>query len=94
MKGELPIPSMASEDSASLELARIWTAFGDQHVSIATEVWEDPAAWGIMLADMARHIANAYVESEGMDYDAALRRVKEGFDAEWYSPTDEPRSSP
>jgi len=87
--GELPIPSQAVESESAFELLRVWVADGDQHVSMATEVWEDPAAWGIMLADLARHVANSYAQTEGKKKPDVLERIREGFDAEWSSPTDE-----
>jgi len=90
--GELPIPPKAVGSGSAFELVRIWVADRGQHVSVATGVWEDPAAWGIMLVDLARHIANAYAESEGMRQPDVLERIKEGFDAEWSAPTDEPSS--
>lgn len=83
-------PPQAVESSSAFELVRVWVADGGQHVSVATGVWEDPAAWGIMLVDLARHIANAYAETKGVRQAAILERIKEGFDAEWSAPTDEP----
>jgi hypothetical protein len=81
----LPIPAPALADPAAVELARVWVAGGDQHVSLAVGVWEDPAAWGIMLVDLARHVAQAYAQDQGGDVDQILSRVREGFDAEWPS---------
>ena len=89
-QNELPIPPAAQKDKKAIELARIWAAKGKQHAVLATKVWDDPAAWGTMLVDLAKHIANAYAQDEDMDYDEVLLRVKEGFDAEWESATDEP----
>lgn len=88
--GELPIPPQAVKSGPSFELVRVWVADGDQHVSVATNVWEDPAAWGIMMVDLARHVANAYARTHGMRQLDVLERIKEGFDAEWREPTDEP----
>lgn len=87
--GELPIPLKAIESESAFELARVWVADGGQHVSVATGVWEDPAAWGIMLVDLAQHIANAYSRTQGIKQSDVLGRIKEGFDAEWSAPTDE-----
>ena len=72
-----------------MEILRVWIAGGAQHVSLKTRVWEDPAAWGIMLVDLAKHVAIAYA-ADGMDKAEALRRVYQGFQAEMESPTDEP----
>jgi hypothetical protein len=55
-----------------------------------TATWKDPAAWGIMLVDLAKHIASAYEQSGGLNQAAALSRIKQGFDTEWESPTDRP----
>ncbi|MBX3193399.1 MAG: DUF5076 domain-containing protein [Labilithrix sp.] len=84
---ELPIPHGAAMNDDSFELARVWMAAGNQHVSLATGVWEDPAAWGIMLVDLARHLAATY-EASGMSREAALERIRAGLDAEWSSATD------
>lgn len=86
----LLIPPAAESDPKSVEIARIWAAGGKQHVSMKTGLWKDPASWGLMLVDLARHVANAYTQSDGRDRDDVLRRIKEGFDAEWDHPTDRP----
>ena len=87
----LSIPPAAQRDKASFEVLRVWIAEQGQHVSIRSGAWEDPFAWGIVLADLARHIANAHqLQNEGIDTDAFLERLLEGFHAEIDNPTDEP----
>ncbi len=86
----LPIPPDAAQDVQAIELVRAWASKGKQHVSLATGLWDDPASWGIMLVDLAKHIAIAYNQSEGMSQQDVLNRIKEGFDAEWGDPTDVP----
>ena len=45
---------------------------------------------GIVLADLARHIAHAHeLQNEGVDTNAFLQRLLEGFQAEIDNPTDE-----
>lgn len=87
MKYELEVPPKVVSAERAYELVRIWAADGAQHVSIATEIWEDPAAWGIALADLARHLANAYQLSRDLPKEQALARIREGFDTEWGTPT-------
>ncbi|HUG92542.1 MAG TPA: DUF5076 domain-containing protein [Planctomycetaceae bacterium] len=87
---QLPIPPSAARDVKAVELARVWAAHGKQYVSLTSGLWDDPASWGIMLVDLAKHIANAYEQVNGKDRHDVLRRLKEGFDAEWSSETDEP----
>jgi hypothetical protein len=87
---ELPIPPAAERDTNAMELARVWAAGGRQHVTLATGLWNDPASWGIMLVDLARHIAAAYQRTQELDLNETLNRVKGGFDAEWKSATEKP----
>ena len=87
----LSIPPVAQRDKASFEVMRVWIAEQGQHVSIRSGAWEDPFAWGIVLADLARHIALAHeMQDESVDKDAFLERLLEGFNAEIDNPTDEP----
>ena len=84
-------PPAATRDKASFELLRVWVAEQGQHVSLRSGTWEDPFAWGIVLADLARHIVNAEaMHRKDLDKDAFLERILEGFHAEIESPTDEP----
>lgn len=90
---ELPIPSAARSDSSSRELARVWAASGEQFVSLDVSCWQDPGAWGLLLVDLARHVANAYGQTEGRNASDVLSRIREAFEAEWQTPTDFPRGS-
>ena len=63
----------------------------DQHISLRVGVWKDPEAWGMMLADLARHISAAFEQAEKRDPVEMLARIKAGFDAEMDSPTDDVR---
>jgi len=87
MRKSLPIPEAAAVDEDAIELVRVWAASGKLHISIATSVWEDPAAWGIVLVDLANHAAKAYELEGSADYQQTLSRIKNGFDAEWGSST-------
>jgi hypothetical protein len=86
---ELKIPDAAKADSKSVEILRIWLSDGSQPVSLKTGVRNDPAAWGLLLADLAQHVANFYAAA-GKDREATLQRVLDGFRMERESPTDEP----
>jgi hypothetical protein len=89
----LEIPPAAAGDKAAFEILRVWVAQQGQHVSLRSGAWEDPFAWGIVLADLARHIAHAHGLQPGkkpIDPEAFLERILEGFQAEIENPTDEP----
>lgn len=85
---QLAVPPQVQMDPKAIELLRIWAAGGAQHISINATVWQDPANWGIMLVDLARHISNAYEKAGEHTKSDALNRLREGFDAEWTSPTE------
>jgi hypothetical protein len=89
-RDELIIPAAAKKDEKSFEIVRVWVAGNAQHVSLLTRVWDDPGAWGIMLADLARHIVNSYEEEGASNRTSILQRIKAAFDAETQSPTDVP----
>jgi Domain of unknown function (DUF5076) len=89
-KDEMVPPPAAVDDVRSFEIARLWVANDAQHVALRTDVWPDPAAWGIMLADLARHVAIAYHRRTDQDPGDVLERVLAGFRAELEAPTDEP----
>src|SRR5262245_31482997 len=87
---ELPPPPIAKSNSNAVEVLRAWAAPGaPQHVTLHT-TWKDPGAWGLMLVDIANHAANAYAK-EGHNRDEVLGRIRELWDAEWSSSTDNPK---
>ena len=87
-KGELAIPPIAKSDTRAIELVRVWVAAGSQHVTLRAQAWSDPAAWGIALVDLARHVARAFEEVQGRPSRETLQRIRAGFEAEWDEPTD------
>jgi hypothetical protein len=86
---ELTIPPQAAVDEEAREVLRFWSARGRLHVTVRADAYRDPAAWGIVLADLARHVANAYA-LEGHARADALARFRAGFDAEWGFSTNDP----
>jgi hypothetical protein len=81
-KDEMTPPPAAVDDAKSFEIARLWVASEAQHVALRTDVWPDPAAWGIVLADLARHVAVAYQRQGELDAEDVLERVLAGFHME------------
>ena len=65
----LGIPPAALRDTDSLELARVWIAQQGLHCSLKVGLYagdgvsREMTAWGIILADLAGHVAEALVES-------------------------------
>jgi len=88
-ENELSIPPRVAADDEAREVLRFWSARGRLHVTVRADAYRDPAAWGIVLADLARHVSNAYA-LEGHARADALARFRAGFDAEWGFSTADP----
>ena len=88
---ELDIPPKAKADTDSQEVLRVWIADGNSHVCLLHDICEDPGAWGLILVDIARHVANAYDHEGTKHFNEVLNRIKWGFDTEWNNPTDTPK---
>jgi hypothetical protein len=87
MANELVIPPRAVSDPESFEILRVWAADGEQHVSMRTELQGGPEDWGFLLAQLARHMANAYHIQQRLDRSKALAKIRVGFDKEWERPS-------
>jgi cell division protein FtsL len=92
-KNSLATPELAKEEG-SAEILRMWVRkdWSRLQVSLATH-HDDPAVWGIALADAMRHVAKAYALNGARSENDALVRMKQTFDAEWNAPTDLPEGS-
>ncbi|HWX23200.1 MAG TPA: DUF5076 domain-containing protein [Candidatus Binatia bacterium] len=89
-KDECIIPEEALTDPNSRELLRAWVANEALHVSLfIPDEWEDPGHWGVALADVTRHLADAYHKSQGVDPKQTIRRIQEMIAAELAAPTDD-----
>ena len=64
-------------------------ASGQAQEVVLKTTWQDAGAWGLMLAEFARHAANAY-EGEGHNRSEVLARIRQLFGEEFADPTDEP----
>lgn len=79
---ELQPPPIATSSSKAVEVLRVWAAPGLPHQLTICRVWNDPGAWGLLLADIARHVAAAYT-CEGLSAAETLARIKQFMNAEF-----------
>jgi hypothetical protein len=86
---ELPVPDEADDAGEAHELVRGWLIDNRLVCSLFPSAFEDPAVWGVLLADIAHHIANALAEVEGADRAAVLGAIGRAWETEMRSPTDE-----
>lgn len=78
----LRIPAAAERDPKAFELVRAWVAEGDLHVSLQMGGWDDPTAWGVVLADLVRHVARFYAEQKRMNPEQTMARVRAAMESE------------
>jgi hypothetical protein len=85
---ELPVPFDANMFGGK-EIARAFVVNGDLHVTL-DNAFEDSAVWGVMLADIARHIVTMRERETGEKRDKILGDIRQSLDAEWSSAADGP----
>jgi hypothetical protein len=89
---ELQVPPNVISDHNARELIRAWAAHGGLVCSLNPTAWPEdqaPIAWGILLSDIARHVADALHQSDGLEKAEVLARIRSVFDAELDRPTAE-----
>jgi hypothetical protein len=84
-------PEESGPADARLLLAALQHAEGGVEMVISMDAWPDSSAWGIFLADLARHIGDAYEQAQGIPTARTLARVLELFQKEMAHPTDQTR---
>jgi hypothetical protein len=89
---ELPVPPNVASDAKAVELIRAWGSGGGLVCSLNPGAWpqdQAPIAWGILLSDVARHVADALQQSYGLEKSEVLARMRSVFDTELDRPTAE-----
>ena len=87
---DLLVPTEVSRDPKAVEVIRAWVANEGLVCALRPTTWADSGAWGIVLADAARHVANALRDETGDDPAATVVKIREMFNRELAEPTDEP----
>src|SRR5215470_6853443 len=88
----LVIPPAAQRDEDSIQMLSAWIAENQLHCTLNVGMWEangksEARSWGIMLADVIRHLANAIGEKHGVATDVTIREVSVALEAELADPT-------
>lgn len=84
---ELDVPPETEGDPRATEMIRVWLAHNQLHVSLLLGMWEDAEdsqidereAWGHLLADVARHIANGLEQSHGWSQQSTIAWIRQEF---------------
>jgi len=84
---ELPRPDEIYGDEHATEMVRAWIADGDLRVSLLLGMWADASdsdvderyAWGELLGDLVRHIANGLRQSHDWPEAVTIASIRAGF---------------
>jgi Domain of unknown function (DUF5076) len=87
---DLGVPSEVVSDAKAREVLRAWVANEGLVCALRPETWPDVVAWGIVLADVTRHVANAVRDLRGDDPAATVAKIREIYNSELTDPTAEP----
>lgn len=91
---ELPVPPDAGAATEARELLRAWLIDDTLQCSLHPDVFEEPATWGAVLADLARYVARALHEDDPGAAPATLRQIRDAFAAELRGGEGEEEHSP
>jgi hypothetical protein len=92
-KRQRPIPEAALRDDGSVEILRVWIAEQGLHCSLKIGMYHEstqipePKAWGVILADVARHVSNALAAAYAIDATATLVAIQDSMVEELSDPT-------
>ncbi|HUD88690.1 MAG TPA: DUF5076 domain-containing protein [Xanthobacteraceae bacterium] len=82
----LNVPPPALEHGG-YEVLRAAIVEGNLHVSLR-RAFDEPEVWGILLADVARHIGRIYASEASLREEQVVEKVRAMFEAEMERPTD------
>ena len=82
----LNIPPAALEQGGT-EILRAVIVDGALHVSLR-RAFDDPEAWGMLIADVTRHVARIYATEDKFREDETIKRIRAIYEAEMDAPTD------
>jgi hypothetical protein len=86
---ELPAPPDAASDPHATELLRAWVIDQAVHCTLNCGAFEDSATWGILLADLIQHVADALHEQEGRDRGTTIKTIRAALDQALDAPSQE-----
>lgn len=88
----LTVPPAAQRDENAIQMLSAWIAEKGLHCTMNIGMWEsqgqnEAKAWGVLLADVVRHIANAKAEQDGTASEQTIEAIFGSLAAELDAPT-------
>ncbi len=82
----LGAPPVALEEGG-VEVLRAAIVNGALHMAMV-RAFDDPTAWGMLIADVTRHAARVFARETKITEDEAIEKIRNMYDAEMDAPTD------
>ena len=92
---ERPIPEAVMRDEDAVEMLRVWIAEKKLHCSMKVGMYretmniQEERAWGTILADVAKHWANALESGSATNAAESLQKIRDSFVKELDASTSE-----
>lgn len=88
----LVVPPAAQRDEGAIQMLSAWVAEQGLHCTMNVGMRHaqgrnEPAAWGILLADVVRHLANAIQTERGTSAEVTIDEIAESLREELSRPT-------
>jgi len=85
----ISIPPDALTDPDAREMLRAWVAHEGLHCTLNIGQWGEREAigWGVLLSDVARHVAQAMHKATGAEPKDVLEEIRDVFNEELDEPT-------
>ena len=75
----LDVPSEVLEMDDADEVARVWIGEGDSILTLHDLFGDDIENWGMLLADMAVHVARMKLRHDSLPELQTLKAIEEGY---------------
>jgi hypothetical protein len=90
----LVVPPAAQRDENAIQMLSAWIAEEGLHCTLNVGMWHaqgrpEAESWGIVLADVVRHLANALHEDLGSDVSKSIDEIVASLIRELEDPTSE-----
>ncbi|MBV6488279.1 MAG: DUF5076 domain-containing protein [Pseudorhodoplanes sp.] len=78
-------PPPGARDKGGIEVLRVGVVEGGLHLTLR-RAFNDPRAWGILLADVARQVARVYAQEGNAAEQPVAEQIRDAFAAEMNAP--------
>ena len=90
---EQPLPPDVEGREDAVEVLRAFVVDGGLSIAFM-RAFDDPAMWGMLLVDIARHAARSFEREGVMSTEEAMSAIRDMFEAELNMPTDPGSTTP